>query len=126
LVADDDEHLRFLLSLALRRGGFAPLVAANGREAVDLFRQRQGEISLVLLDVCMPVLDGPGTLAQIRQIDPRVPCCFLTGYAQGYGAADLLALGAARVWEKPCRFEEILQVLGELYNGQGSSGCAAR
>jgi DNA-binding response OmpR family regulator len=114
LVADDDEHLRFLLDLSLRRAGFAPLVAGDGHEAVELFRRHRDEVRAVLLDVKMPRLDGPGALARIRQIAPQVPCCFLTGYAEQYGAGNLLALGAARVFDKPFRLEEVLETLRGL------------
>jgi DNA-binding response OmpR family regulator len=48
LVADDDEHLRFLLGLTLRQAGFYPLVAADGREAVALFVRHRDEIQVVL------------------------------------------------------------------------------
>jgi DNA-binding response OmpR family regulator len=114
LVADDDEHIRFLLRLALRQAGFNPLVAADGRAAVAMFLRYKDEVRAVLLDVNMPGLDGPGALAQIRQIAPQVRCCFMTGHAAHYGADNLLALGAARVFDKPFRLEEVLETLGEL------------
>ena len=114
LVADDDENIRFLLGLTLSQAGFDPLVAADGREAVALFLRHQDEIRVVLLDVRMPRLDGPGALAQIGRIAPQVPCCFMTGYSEHYGADNLLALGAARVFEKPFRLDEVIGTLGEL------------
>jgi DNA-binding response OmpR family regulator len=114
LVADDDEHVRFLLRLALRQAGFNPLVAADGHEAVELFLRYKEEVRAVLLDVIMPRLDGPGALARIRQIAPQVRCCFMTGHAAHYGADHLLALGAARVFDKPFRLEEVIETLREL------------
>ena len=114
LVADDDENIRFLLRLALRQAGFNPLVAADGREAVAMFLRHRNEVRAVLLDVNMPGLDGPGALAQIRQIAPQVPCCFMTGHSDRYSADHLLALGAARVFDKPFRLEEVIETLGEL------------
>ena len=114
LVADDDEHIRFLLRLTLRQAGFDPLVAADGREAVELFGRHEDEIQAVLLDVKMPRMEGPAALAQIRRIAPQVPCCFMTGHAAHYGADNLLALGAARVFDKPFRLEEVIETLGEL------------
>jgi DNA-binding NtrC family response regulator len=114
LVADDDEHVRFLLALALLQAGFDPLVAADGHQAVELFRRHQDKIHVVLLDVKMPRLDGPGALARIRQIAPQVRCCFMTGHAAHYGADNLLALGAARVFDKPFDLDDLIEALGEL------------
>ena len=114
LVADDDENIRFLLRLTLHQAGFAPLVAANGREAVELFRRHRDEVRAVLLDVNMPGLDGPGVLAQIRQIAPQVRCCFMTGHAAHYGVDNLLALGATRVFDKPFDLDDLIETLGEL------------
>jgi CheY-like chemotaxis protein len=114
LVADDDEHIRFLLDLTLRQAGLDPLVAADGHEAVELFGRHKDEVRAVLLDVNMPGLDGPGALARIRQTAPQVPCCFMTGYSAGYSAEGLLALGATCVFDKPFRLDEVLEKLREL------------
>jgi CheY-like chemotaxis protein len=114
LVADDDEFVRAMLGLALRQAGFRPLVAADGHEAVETFQRHQDEVRVVLLDVNMPGLDGPGALAQVRQIAPQVPCCFMTGYSDRYSAEALLALGATCVMEKPFRLDEVLETLRDL------------
>ena len=119
LIADDDEFVRTTLDLGLRQAGFRPLLAAGGREAVELFRRHKDEVRAVLLDVTMPGLDGPGALAQIRQINPRVPCCFMTGYSDRYSGGDLLALGAVRVFEKPFRPDEMLQTMAKLCRPPG-------
>jgi CheY-like chemotaxis protein len=119
LVADDDEHIRLLMRLALRQVNLAPLLAADGREAVELFRRHQDVIQAVLLDVHMPGTDGPTAWAQIQQLNPRMACCFMTGYSGRYSGADLLALGALRVFEKPFRPDDILQTMAKLCRPQG-------
>jgi CheY-like chemotaxis protein len=119
LVADDDEYVRATLSLGLREAGLHPLLAADGREAVEQFRRHQDVIQAVLLDVHMPGTDGPTAWAHIRQINPRVPCCFMTGYSDRYSGGDLLALGAVRVFEKPFRPDEMLQTMAKLCRPPG-------
>jgi DNA-binding response OmpR family regulator len=114
LVADDDENICFLLGLTLGQAGFAPLVVADGCQAVELFVRHKDEVRAVLLDVNMPRLDGPGALAQIRRIAPQVPCCFMSGYSGGHSEEELLALGAARVIGKPFRLDEVIETLREL------------
>jgi DNA-binding response OmpR family regulator len=114
LVTDEDAHVRAMLSLALRQAGFRPLLVADGHEAVETFLRNRDEVRAVLLDVNMPGLDGPGALAQVRQTDPQVPCCFMTGYSDRYAAEDLMALGAACVFTKPFRIDEVLETLRDL------------
>jgi CheY-like chemotaxis protein len=101
LVVDDEPLIRETLGFALAHHGFAVRLAAGGREAVEVFRQHHGAIAVVLLDVRMPGLDGPQTLAELRAIDPRVRCCFMSGHTGDYSAAELLARGAAHVFPKP-------------------------
>src|SRR5262245_28789501 len=79
LVADDEACVREWLRAALQRHGFRVWLAADGEQAIDLYRRRRSEIVLVLLDVRMPVLNGPQTLARLRQMNPTVLCCFMSG-----------------------------------------------
>src|SRR5262245_363682 len=66
LVADDDAHVRSLLGHFLKREGYAVWLAADGHEALDVYRRHQEDIHLVLLDVRMPRRDGPATLAALQ------------------------------------------------------------
>jgi DNA-binding response OmpR family regulator len=66
------------------------------------------------LDVVMPGLGGPATLLALRERDPSLPCCFMTGEAGGHTPAGLLALGARRVFPKPFRLDELAAELWRL------------
>jgi two-component system OmpR family response regulator len=101
LVVDDEPAILRMLDLVLQQRGFDVTTAAGGAEAVELYRRRPGVFALVLLDVQMPDPDGPETLAALRTIDPHVRCCFMSGYTGEYSVEQLLALGAAHVFEKP-------------------------
>jgi CheY-like chemotaxis protein len=113
LVVDDERVLRTLLEHALRRQGFTVRLAAGGQEAAEAYRQHHDTIDIVLLDVHMPGLDGPATLAALRQIDPHVRCCFMSGDTSGPVEATLLALGAARVFPKP--FGDLAALTADLW-----------
>ncbi len=117
LLADDDASIRALLGVALMRHGFDIQVVADGREAVSMFRRCSGEFDLVVLDVRMPDMDGPDTLAALRAIDPKVRCCFVTGDVGEYSAAQLAELDPVRVFEKPLRLAEFTAGLLEAVGG---------
>jgi len=114
LVADDDEAVRRMLAEGMRTHGFAVWLAASGREAVELYLAHRDRIDVVLLDVQMPGLNGPVALAALREIDPRVHCCFMTGDAGHYTDSMLAGLGAAAVFRKPFRLGEVAQRLMRL------------
>jgi two-component system response regulator AtoC len=112
LVVDDQPGIRTLLGITLRKEGLDVRVAANGAEAVAAYLARPAH--LVLLDVRMPVLDGPGALTVLRALDPAVRCCFVTGHAGDWSAARLLALGALDVLPKPFRLDELVVAVRRL------------
>jgi len=59
LVVDDEIQVRDFLKIALGRNGFVPWLAANHREALDLYRLHQDEIAFALLEVNLPEKSGP-------------------------------------------------------------------
>src|SRR5262245_3503790 len=81
LVVDDEAGIRLILGKSLRRYGLATRTVAGGAEAVEVFRERPSAFPVVLLDIRMPDMDGPTTLAALRGIDPGVRCVFITGGA---------------------------------------------
>jgi DNA-binding NtrC family response regulator len=111
LVVDDDALVRAMLQAVLQRQGFAVWLADCGRAALEMYQRHREHIAVVLLDVRMPGLDGPQTLALLRRADPEVVCCFMTGHAGPYTPQDLLALGALHLFDKPFRMDELGQKL---------------
>jgi CheY-like chemotaxis protein len=115
LIVDDDEGVRRVLGAGLWHAGFAIWMATDGREAVEIYRShRRGSISLVLLDVLMPGRDGVWTLAALRELDPLLRACFVTGGTGSYTEQDLLDLGAFAVFRKPLDLNELAERLLEL------------
>jgi anti-sigma B factor antagonist len=117
LVVDDDPAVRDLLDIALRRSGFNVRTASGGQQAIDLYRRHLPEMAAVMLDVLMPGLDGPGTLAALQKICPAVCCCFMTGNPAPYSEEALLQMGAVRVLRKPFPVAEVTDMLHRLRAG---------
>jgi CheY-like chemotaxis protein len=114
LVVDDEGGVRGVLNVGLRKEGFAVWLAADGREALDLYRRYRELIDVVLLDVRMPGLDGPQTLAALQELNPQVRFCFMSGDLGSYTGEWLHNLGAATVLPKPFRLDEVARVLWQL------------
>jgi CheY-like chemotaxis protein len=102
LIVDDEPDIRRIAKLGLARvGGMEVVEATNGMEA--LARAKEEHPDAVLLDVMMPGLDGPSTLARLRE-DPAtsgIPVVFLTAKAIATEVDRLKSLGAAGVLTKP-------------------------
>ena len=81
-MVDDEEIVLKTSRLALERYGYRVLLARNGDEAADLFRRHAAEVSLVLLDMTMPVMDGEEAFAQIRAVRPDIPVIVSSGYSE--------------------------------------------
>lgn len=102
LVVDDDDDIRLVVLLTLERlGGFDVMAASTGAEALAL--AAASSFDLILLDVMMPDVDGPETLARLRAQPEtqKTPVVFLTAKAMPDEVARLERLGAAAVVTKP-------------------------
>jgi CheY-like chemotaxis protein len=117
LVVDDEHLVRIMVQLGLERNGFEVWLAGNGREALDLYREHREQIAVVLLDVRMPGLDGPGTLAALRKLNPDVPACFMSGDPGVYAPEELRQRGAAYVIAKPFHLDQLANILRLLAHG---------
>ncbi len=80
LLAEDEESLRRAAVRVLERHGYKVLVAANGAEALELFRAHERDIALVVADVVMPHLGGPQLVQELRRNGSRVRALFTSGY----------------------------------------------
>ena len=80
LIADDEEAIREITTSLLGRIGFRVITAADGLETVDLYTDHSEEISVLLMDINMPRLNGLEAALRIRHINPKVPVLFMSGY----------------------------------------------
>jgi PAS domain S-box-containing protein len=106
LVVDDEQTLRTLVQSMLLHMGFKVRLAADGREAVRLFREIESEgepIACVLLDMTMPHMDGEETFREIRQLRPDVKVLLASGYNEHEAAQRFAEMGAAAFMQKPYR-----------------------
>ena len=102
MMVDDEPHIRRIGELSLRAvGKWTVVLAGSGPEAVELARRERPDV--ILLDVMMPGMDGPATLAKLRDTEEtaRIPVIFLTAKAQRHEVERYRMLGAAGVLTKP-------------------------
>ncbi len=111
LLVEDDVGVREVANAVLLSMGYTVLTANNGAEAVALFAMHQDEISLVLTDIMMPIMDGIACVHAIRAIKPSVPVVIMTGLMDGEKVAKLSTVGIQGSINKPFRAEALLQTV---------------
>ena len=105
LVCDDEKDIVSALRIYLESEGYEVLEAENGKEALEVLESE--DISLVLLDVMMPVMDGVETLVKIRERS-NVPVILLTAKSEDTDKVLGLNLGADDYVTKPFNPVELL------------------
>ena len=100
LIVDDEARMRKLIKDFLVAKGFSILEAEDGEKALEVFENNKNKISLILLDVMMPKLDGWSVLRQIRQ-ESRVPIIMLTARGEEQDELFGFELGVDEYISKP-------------------------
>ncbi|NTV50627.1 MAG: PAS domain S-box protein [Geobacteraceae bacterium] len=118
LLAEDNETTRLFGREILEEFGYSVIEAVDGEDALEKFSEREGRISLAILDVIMPKMNGRAVFDAIRKIDPDMRVLFCSGYARdvviNQGGLD----EEMNYLSKPFTPKELLMKIREvLYNG---------
>ncbi len=114
LVADDEDLLREWVGEFLTDRGATVLFAADGREALEVYRANHERIDAVILDVGMPAVSGIEVYQLMRQLNPGLKAIFSTGYSSRQSElTKLLVGGNAELLEKPFTEESLLRKLAK-------------
>ena len=101
LVVDDEEMIRVLCEAILLRLGFRVLLAVDGEEAVRVFQAHAMEISAVILDLTMPLMDGATAFRKMLQINPDVKVILSSGYSEHDATKSFSGQHPAGFLQKP-------------------------
>jgi two-component system, NtrC family, response regulator AtoC len=106
LVVDDDKNMCLYLETALSLKGFKIDTARSGKEALDKI-QNGPPLSVVILDIMMPEMDGITTLSKIREFDKDLPVIMLSALGQIQTVVKAMRAGASDYVNKPFEDEEL-------------------
>jgi len=105
LLVDDDPVLSELVSYILKAEGYEAVVANDGEDGLRKFQTVKPD--LVVLDVTMPNLDGPGMLAKMREAGNKTPVLMLTSESKKSIMVDVMKAGIEDYILKPFKPEEL-------------------
>jgi CheY-like chemotaxis protein len=113
-VVEDARALRDLICEALRAFGCTILSARNALEALQIIKETETAVDLLLTDVIMPGMDGTALAKEIRSLRPETKILYMTGYSGEFIRADMLKPGVSLI-RKPftpaelgCKIRKIL------------------
>lgn len=117
LVVDDEALVREIAAELLSHLGYEVETAADGQQALELYRARPADFDLVILDMIMPRMNGPDCFRALKECDPNVRILLCTGYDQDVAVQGLLDQGALGLIRKPYVLAELAQAIAQAFGG---------
>jgi CheY-like chemotaxis protein len=114
LVVDDEFFVREAAGMILEQAGYRVLLAGNGREGVETFREHASEIDAVVLDLSMPEMSGEEVFRKVRTLRPDVRVLLASGYSREEAVTRLAGEGLAGFIAKPFRASSLLASVREV------------
>jgi PAS domain S-box-containing protein len=121
LLVDDEEFIRDLGVDVLGQAGYTVLTASNGENALQLYRQEQSRIDLVILDLIMPGMGGSRCLKKLLDINPQARVVIASGHALDATTKKALEGGAKGFLSKPYDTEELLRLVRNICDQNSQS-----
>ncbi len=109
LLVEDDDAIRKISHIVLESAGYRLIDAADGEEAVEKFRERGGEVDLLLLDMIMPGKNGKEVYEEIERLKPGIRVIFVSGYTAHQTTREAASLPDTELLLKPVSPRDLLQ-----------------
>ena len=114
LLVDDEATVLKVMQRSLEKSGYRVLTAEDGEQGLEVFSQHAGEIRLVITDMAMPGIDGPGMISALRKFDNEVKIICTSGLNTPSSIEALSSLGVEAVLSKPCNSKTILREIKKV------------
>jgi len=114
LVVDDEEEIRKSSKNILESLGYKVMLAKNGKEAINIYKDKKHKIDLILLDLVMPKMPGYETFNKLKKLDPKVKVILISGFSQNGKATKILKSGALGFVQKPFRLIELSHIIKKV------------
>ena len=114
LLVDDEANILQILKATLGKYNYKTLTASDGTEALALYAQNAGEISLVLTDMAMPFMDGAATIRALRRLNPILPIIAASGLSTNEQNSEIQNLNVDAFLSKPYTAEKLLTTISAV------------
>jgi len=111
LIVDDEEMIHETLTGMLENLNYNIISAKNGKEAVEIFKEKQSELDAIIMDIQMPEMDGVEAAQKILTIDPEACIIFTSGYANDKRLSELKKLDQGFFLKKPYKIGVLADII---------------
>jgi len=108
MIVDDEEFVTMLAQRVLADEGYRVITARDGFQAIEMYRKLRDQITLIILDFTMPVMDGADVFAELLLINPNVSVVLSSGFAEQGRLQSMLARGLRGFIPKPYTHQKLL------------------
>lgn len=117
LYIDDEDIIIDVARDMLEILGYKVFVAQTGEEAIQIYKQHQNEIDLVIQDMVMPGMNGADIFKALKKINPDIKVILASGYVMNKQIAAVMEAGCRAFMQKPFRLEELSVKVREVLDG---------
>ena len=116
LLVDDEEIVIGVGRQMLEKLGFSVLTAKNGKEALDIYRNNQNEIDLIVLDMILPDKGAADIYDELQSINPALKVLLSSGYGADQQTSELLSRGCNGFIQKPFNMQSLAGKISDILN----------
>lgn len=113
LYAEDEAALREITLNILRGFTKKQFVAKNGAEGLELFKENESEIDLIITDVNMPIMNGLEMIREIKRLNPNIPIIVATAFSNTEYLLEAIDIGVDKYVLKPIDMKKLLQLMSQ-------------
>ena len=119
LLVEDEEQIKQIMAAMLTSLGFSVLGASNGKEALEMYQKYAADITLVLTDIGMPVMDGYELFNKLKELKPELPIIISSGFGENVITSRIARADIAGLIIKPFKFDLLSNLLKSVVENQG-------
>jgi PAS domain S-box-containing protein len=117
-LVEDEKNMLYLLEKVFLRQGYQVFTATDGEKALEIFLGHKDLIDVVLLDIGLPKIAGRDVLSEMRQANPNVKICVVSGYLEPELQSEIDRMGVRNFLHKPYTPDEVVTTIQSLIQGK--------
>ena len=118
LLVEDEESIRTVVQCMLEMLGFTVIEACDGKEALALYQQNTTNITLVVTDMGLPIMDGYTLFKELKKLTPKLPIIISSGFGDSVVTSRIAPVDIAGLVSKPYNFNQLRDVLRKVVEGE--------